>query len=177
MFVPIDLVLYELLSVSVRASEGYERKESRPPAGAVDVALCVDEHTQDSTRWRLTLDVTVRPDTNGDAPSTPIPYDVEVKARAEFQFPADAKVENIQHTLRLNGASILYGLMRGTVSQFTAQSVNGQFLLPTFNFVALETKRQKDNEAAEQAATGAPQTTEAPGAAPASTGQAEKPEE
>jgi len=41
---------------------------------------------------------------------------------------------------RINGAAILYGMLRGQVAQITAQSVHGQFLLPTANFIELYEK-------------------------------------
>lgn len=151
MFVPIDLVQFELLGVNIRANESFERKDARTSGGAVDVTLSIDEHLQDSCHWRLTLDIAFRPNKGTDAPAPAIPYDVNITARGEFTFPADAKEDDIQHTLRLNGASIVYGLMRGTVAQITAQSIKGQLLLPTFNFVALESKRQKELKNATEA--------------------------
>ncbi|MDD5706586.1 MAG: hypothetical protein PHR35_11720, partial [Kiritimatiellae bacterium] len=42
------------------------------------------------------------------------------------------------HFLQLNGAAILYGLLRGHVAQITAQGPHGQFLLPTLNFLELQ---------------------------------------
>lgn len=64
------------------------------------------------------------------------PYVIHVGAKGYFEWVAQ-KVDPIEmkDLIVVNGASILYGVIREMVSNVTSRSMAGPLLLPSFNFV------------------------------------------
>ncbi|MBU0607543.1 MAG: protein-export chaperone SecB [Armatimonadetes bacterium] len=56
-----------------------------------------------------------------------------VTARGFFDLPDDAPEEYVEKVVPLNCSAILYGMLRGVVSQVTANLPSGPQLLPTLN--------------------------------------------
>jgi len=126
---------YQIESVSV--SENAKFDAARPShTGDVSCAVSITPHRSDATKYRLMLDVQVKPTAKKERDF--FPYYVAIKGRAFLSFQAEVAHEDAEHILRLNGASILFGLLRAQVAQITAQGEHGQFLLPPMNFVELE---------------------------------------
>jgi len=69
------------------------------------------------------------------------PYQLSMKISGFFSFVEGTDEETINKMIGLNGLSILYGLMRGTVAQFTANCPHGKLVLPSVNFVELLKKK------------------------------------
>lgn len=133
---------YQIESVAVSLNAKYDDKLPSH-TGDVSATMQVAPHKEDSTKYLLTMELLVRP--NKDHEKEFFPYDVGIKGRAFFTFREPCPRDQADHVLRLNGASILYGLLRGQVAQITAQSAHGQFLLPTVNFLELGKPQQSDN--------------------------------
>lgn len=122
---------YKIEHVVVVLNEAYDA--SLPShTGNIASSLNVAPHKQDPLRFRLTLDVRIDPTEKREKEF--FPYRIAIKGRAAFVFKEGCGREEVDKFMRLNGASILYGLLRAQIAQITAQSVHGQFLLPTVNF-------------------------------------------
>ena len=133
---------YQIEHVVVVPYEGYDA--SLPShTGNIASSINVAPHKKDPLRYRLTLEVQTSPTENRDKEY--FPYRVAIKGRAAFVFKEGYGREEVNKFMRLNGASILYGLLRAQVAQITAQAVHGQFLLPTMNF-AEEFKPQQKSQ-------------------------------
>jgi len=75
-------------------------------------------------------------------------YQIVLKITGFFSFKEGTDEETIKKMISLNAPAILYSIARGIVSQTTAQSVHGKFILPTVNFVELLKKRRKKKTSA-----------------------------
>ena len=153
---------YKIDHVVVISYEGYDA--SLPShTGNIASSLNVAPHKKDPLRFRLTLEVRIDPTEKRDKEF--FPYRVAIKGQAAFAFKAGCNRDEIDKFMRLNGAAILYGLLRAQVAQITAQSVHGQFLLPTVNFAEaaqkaqLEAKPKKVSKKTEAVAGGGEQKT------------------
>ena len=126
---------YQIESVAVILNEGYNPK-LKSHTGDLTSTMTVAPHREDARKYMLVLEVMARP--KKDHESKFFPYSVVVKGRGFFSFRNKTDKPEAERVLRLNGAAILYGLLRAQVAQITAQSVHGQFLLPTVNFVEMQ---------------------------------------
>jgi len=131
---------YLIHSVAVINNDDYDAKKPSH-TGDSEVSIGIAEKKNDSTRRMVTLEIHVKP-TKGREDCF-FPYRIAIKGSAFFRFRTEYSKSETDHFLRLNGASILYGLLRGQVAQITAQGTHGQFLLPIFNFVEAEKKAGK----------------------------------
>jgi len=130
---------YQIESVAVILNESYDAKLSTH-TGDVSATIKIVPHKEVATKYLLSLEFFVRP--KKDHEKAFFPYNIVIKGRAFFTFKDNCPKDQASHALRLNGASILYGLLRAQVAQITAQSVHGQFLLPTMNFVEMAQSQQ-----------------------------------
>ena len=71
------------------------------------------------------------------------PYNISISLSGHFLFPGKTDKQKRDRLLLLNGTSILYGIARGLISQITANSVHGKWVIPTVNFIELIENRQK----------------------------------
>lgn len=125
---------YQIESVAVAHNETFDTSQS-DHTGDISSAINIAPHKKDASKYRLTLEIQVKPTAKKE--KSFFPYFVAIKGRAFFTFKDPCSREDADKALSLNGAAILYGLLRAQVAQITAQSVHGQFLLPTMNFVEL----------------------------------------
>ena len=123
---------YQIEYVAVAQNDGYDAALSSH-TGDISSSINISPHKKDPSRYRLRLEVQVKPTAKKEKEF--FPYQVAIKGRAFFDIKDASSPEETNKFLRLNGAAILYGLLRAQVAQITAQSVHGQFLLPTMNFV------------------------------------------
>lgn len=64
------------------------------------------------------------------------PYDIAVEVEGVFQLsPAFMKKEDWEELFIINGASMLYTVIREYVISFTSRAVFGSLMLPTMNFL------------------------------------------
>ena len=131
---------YQIENVAVAQNEAFDPSLSEH-TGDISSSINIAPHTKDPSKYRLTLEIQVKPTVKKE--HCFFPYAVSIKGRAFFTFKAPCPHEEAEKVLRLNGASILYGLLRAQAAQITAQSVHGQFLLPAINFVELAMAQQK----------------------------------
>ncbi|MBU0676495.1 MAG: hypothetical protein KJ626_00125 [Verrucomicrobia bacterium] len=87
----------------------------------------VARHVQEPLRRRLALRVSAR---STSTPPVGIEFDTEIVGF--FAFPEDMEKGTIEQLIRVNGCSILYGILRGQLAQATGSMPGGKFVLPTF---------------------------------------------
>lgn len=87
-----------------------------------DVAYSQD----DPNRYRLTFRVTCEP---GTQPK--VGYEIDSEMMGFFSFPEDTPREEMEYLIRLNGSTILYGILRGELASVTGMFPHGKFVLPT----------------------------------------------
>jgi preprotein translocase subunit SecB len=80
------------------------------------------------------------------------PYQILLKITGFFRFKEGTDEETIKKLIGLNAPAMLYSIARGIVSQATAQSLHGKFILPAVNFVELIKKKQKKKTSASKKA-------------------------
>jgi preprotein translocase subunit SecB len=138
---------YQIESLAVVQNETFNRKL---PAHTADITTTatISPHKQNPQKYRLELEIQVKRTPTKEKEF--FPYQVAIKGRAFFTVQCPR--QKAEHILRLNGAAILYGLLRAQVAQITAQSVHGQFLMPCLNFVEIA-KAQKESEEPKQKAS------------------------
>jgi len=122
--------------------------------GEIGVVPQYHSHSELAQNYRATLSVFVVPE-KGEAGH---PYNIEVTARAFFALvePSEDLMTISPDTVILQMGSILYSLIRGYISQLTAQSEHGQFLLPPLDPSALVPQNE------EEEASNEVETTEEP---------------
>jgi len=57
-------------------------------------------------------------------------YKISTEIVGFFEFPASMPEKEMQYLIRVNGSTILYGILRGQLSLFTASFPGGQYILP-----------------------------------------------
>ena len=57
-------------------------------------------------------------------------YAIEAEIAGFFDFPKTMTEEQVQYLIRVNGGTILYGILRGQISLFTGPFPGGKFMLP-----------------------------------------------
>lgn len=126
---PLQLDAYFIDHLEIEALEDFD--DSRE---SVDLEMEVQpQHLVcegDALAHQLTLRVPFRPTEPGSAP-----YRGEIAGRAFFHVSEDLDPEHVARYIIVNGSAILFGLLRGQVSQVTAMSRWGTLLLPPVNLV------------------------------------------
>jgi preprotein translocase subunit SecB len=57
-------------------------------------------------------------------------YLIESEIQGIFSFSEESSEEEMQYLIRINGANILYGILRGQIAATTGTFPNGKFVLP-----------------------------------------------
>ena len=131
MISPLRLDLYVIDRISIEANESFDGRADR--IGTIDVDPQHYMHKKEPDVHQLILTVTFG---KADADPDGAPYVGEIVGRALFHLEGDELSEQDKANLVIiNGAAILYGLLRGQVAQVTAMSHHGSFLLPPVNLV------------------------------------------
>jgi preprotein translocase subunit SecB len=131
---------YQIERVAVEPYELYDASLSEH-TGNITTTINIAPHMEDKRKFRLILWIQINPIPMKE--QSFYPYHITINGRAFFTFKDIPSHEEAEYVLSLNGASILYGFLRAQVAQITAQSVHGQFLLPTVNFVEMYQAQQK----------------------------------
>jgi preprotein translocase subunit SecB len=138
----LQLNNYVIDGISVMPNPKYVESVAKR-AGNVSATIRIAPHKEDEKKYKLSLEIQAKPVPRKEKEF--YPYMVTVGGTAFFTFENPCPREEADKALRLNGASILYGLLRAQVAQITAQSTYGQFLLPTLNFVEMSKEEKGDS--------------------------------
>lgn len=114
----------------------------------VSVDYHVLQHKEDSRRFRLKLTVKVK---NADVKSK-VGWIIDSEMHGEFLFPEEFEERHIPVAIRVNGGSILYGILRGQIASATGSFPPGKFVLPAVAMQDIVMAREKAR-AKKQAAT------------------------
>lgn len=80
-------------------------------------------------RWQVSLDVCHQP-----APETNFPYAYRVALVGQFSIAPHVKAEDEERTVRIHGASVLYGMTREIVRVLTGRGPYRPVIIPTVSF-------------------------------------------
>lgn len=141
---PLQLLEYTFYGVSVMPVDGYVA-DPEFSAGLVffpgklalsadtGLALLTEEASYSDFGVRLTLRV-------GPKEDSLAPYQIEVSVRGVMRMHLTQSIgqaEERRVRALVNGASLLYGVVREMVSNITSRSAHGQLLLPSLSFADL----------------------------------------
>lgn len=98
--------------------------------GSVDIDFLFDydvaKHATEKNRFRLAFRFGVKSKT-----PVPVAYSLDCEIVGFFRFPEDATDEAMQRLIRLNGCTILYGILRGQLANITGSFPRQKLILPT----------------------------------------------
>jgi len=101
-----------------------ERAEA-PAELAIDYE--VQRHPLKDGVFALVLKVVSRPKDE----ASPSGYGIDTEILGVFSFPGGVPEDDMQTLIRVNGATILYGILRGEIASCTGSFPAGKFTLPT----------------------------------------------
>jgi len=93
----------------------------------VRVNYDVLRHRDEPSRFRLTLKVDVK----SEAKEETAGYQITSEIVGLFSFPEGMAEDQVQALIRINGGTILYGILRGEVAAITGSFAGRKFILPT----------------------------------------------
>lgn len=101
-----------------------------PEPGSVEIDFLFDydvaRHATEKNRFRLAFRLGAKSRT-----PTPVDYSLDCEIVGFFRLPGDTTEENMQRLIRLNGCTILYGILRGQVASITGSFPRQKWILPT----------------------------------------------
>jgi preprotein translocase subunit SecB len=132
----LDNFLLESIAVAPNPSFNDNADDN---TGQLTIGVSVATHNTEKNLRQVKLDVKLHP--KDGAEDRFFPYLISVSGKAFFSLKDGYTEEVADRFLNLQGASQLYGFLRGQVTQITALGTHGQFLLPPANFVEMYNDR------------------------------------
>lgn len=129
---PITLLEYFATDLSFTANREFAADkpiESRPEDFAAVPAVQSSATEAEPRRWQVTLEIKHLP-----APGTNFPYNYRVVLVGFFRAEASVAPQNEERTIRIHGASVLYGMGREIVRALTGRGPHRPLLVPTVSF-------------------------------------------
>ena len=100
-------------------------------AGQINVSHSFDysvgRHKTEKNRYRLAFRFQAIPDT-----PQPAGYVIRAEIVGFFSFPKETEPQKMEALVRLNGCTILYGILRGQIANVTGVFPQRKLVLPTF---------------------------------------------
>ncbi|HVU34299.1 MAG TPA: protein-export chaperone SecB [Opitutaceae bacterium] len=126
----IQLEGYALIEMAYRANQDY-RPGSPTMYAEEEMAanVTLERDPKDSSRWTMTMKFQLQPRTASNGP-----YHVALQLAGVFATAPDFTPPDIETLVRVNGASVLYGVAREIVRQVTSAGPYPGMLIPTVNF-------------------------------------------
>jgi preprotein translocase subunit SecB len=113
----------------------------------------VGVHQKEKHRYRLEFRVKCH---EADSKGNKVGYELETEIVGFFSFNESDPKEKMEMLVRLNGVSILYGILRGIVATASGSFPAGKFLLPTVMPQDVVESVEKGKVAAKKKEDGAP---------------------
>ena len=88
----------------------------------------VGQNRDNKNLFRLIFEVNFKPKNVNQSG-----YIIESEIIGYFAFPESFNEVDMQMVIRFNGCTILYGILRGEIANFTGSFPDGKFILPTVN--------------------------------------------
>jgi preprotein translocase subunit SecB len=86
----------------------------------------IGQHKTDKNRYRLAFRVGAKSDT-----PEPVGYHLDTEIVGFFRFPDGTEQKKMDFLIRVNGCSVLYGILRGQVASLTGSFPQKKLVLPT----------------------------------------------
>lgn len=111
---------------------------------AVSYTVCKNRGNEHN--YKLTLEVKAVPEGFG--------WNIDVEIAGLFSFPPGTGLNDMEGIVRVNGCTILYGLLRGHLASVTGAFPSGPYVLPTVNMLEVvkrieESRKITDNSTEE----------------------------
>lgn len=87
----------------------------------------IGQHNTEKNRYRLAFRVGAKSDT-----PEPVGYHLDSEIVGFFRFPEATEQDRMDFLIRLNGCTILYGILRGQIANLTGVFPHRKLVLPTF---------------------------------------------
>lgn len=129
---PISLVEYFATDLTLSANRNFSADkptEVKPGEFNVEVLTQLTSGTQEPHRWQVTLEIK-----HQAAVETNFPYAFRLVLVGFFQVESRVKTENEERTVKIHGASVLYGMAREITRAMTGRGPHRAVLLPTVSF-------------------------------------------
>lgn len=132
---PLQLNNYLLEELVIKANPSFDPtiKDGRKE-GKISCTLSAFEAEKPPHRFKITIAVSLKPSSEKPAMD---PYYINVRMSGYFGFRENVEHDVMVQMVNYNGSSILYGLIRGFVTQTTAIGQFGKIILPTMNLKEL----------------------------------------
>ena len=129
---PISLLEYFATDLSFSANPNFAADrptEIKEGEFDVDIRLQPAAKAPAEHRWQLTLEIK-----HQAAPETNFPYAFRMVLVGFFTAAATVKPEDEERTVKIHGASVLYGMAREIVRSVTGRGPHRPVMLPTVSF-------------------------------------------
>lgn len=104
------------------------------------ISYSVGKNQDNEYNYKLTLGVKVIPEEFG--------WNIDMEIAGIFTFPEGTSAGDMEGMIRVNGCTILYGLLRGHLASVTGAFPSGPYILPTVNMFevvkAIEESKKPD---------------------------------
>ena len=140
---PVQLQVYSLSKVLVVPIKPPELIPTTPPENfdwqgvnfKTEIEFgWVQDHTSQKEPCKFVVRLGVAID---NETGTSIPCNVDLEVIGYFELLGDIPVEDRMDIARVNGASLLFGVLREVLYSLTARFPTGQIILPCMNFLDL----------------------------------------
>jgi len=91
------------------------------------ISYSVGRKQDDEYNYKLTLGIKVIPESFG--------WNIDMEIFGIFSFPEGTGLNEMESVIRVNGCTILYGLVRGHLASVTGAFQSGPYVLPTVNML------------------------------------------
>ncbi len=129
---PINLLDYFATDIALRANPGFDGNRALEfKIGDFNAEPTVLRSPSESVerRWQVSLDIRYTP---GEGVNYPYAYRVHLVGF--FKVEDWVALENEERTVRIHGASVLYGMAREIVRALTGRGPHRPVLIPTVSF-------------------------------------------
>jgi preprotein translocase subunit SecB len=127
---PIQLEAYALSDLAYRANQDHKPDQE---TAYRDEDIVVDHKCErtpgDDRLWEATLSLRIQPRAEANAP-----FYVSLQLSGLVRALPELQSDNIEQLMRVNGASLLYGVAREVVRQVTALGPFSPLLIPSVTF-------------------------------------------
>lgn len=142
---PLSLDHYQLVEVEIRPENGYEAKaDVYPDFDGADFESRIDfgsraDQVDEVRQFTVRLFLTGKPKEGGI-----FPYRFDLGVQGFFTVDPSVEPNKRIDFVLVNGAALLYGVLRDLLLTLTCRFENGPIMLPTVNFLNLKDVSKQD---------------------------------
>lgn len=143
---PLQLEHYFVSDLHFSANRAYDHEKALELTNeqfAVEAASTQDK--QERTKWQIVLQVKHQPAATANAP-----YSFALEVVGLFQVAAAFPEDKVERLVKTNGATMLYGIAREVVRDFTSRGPHAGMMLPSVSFFEPAIQQQASANASPQ---------------------------